>query len=98
MLRTLALLAPLMACGRTEFYPGQMREAAWNPGDCARMCDAATEQLVRDFAVPPKSIDCWAASFRDARSSAACGCVFEKTYGVAISGTFAAPVQTARCP
>lgn len=49
---------------------------------CVRTCNQAREQLIRDFAVLPSSIDCLAPDFQNATDCASCSEVLGRRYGV----------------
>lgn len=49
---------------------------------CVQTCNRVREQLIRDFAVLPSSIDCLASDFQSATNCVSCSQVLERRYGV----------------
>ncbi|MBL8940526.1 MAG: hypothetical protein JNM69_38630 [Archangium sp.] len=49
---------------------------------CVQTCNRVREQLIRDFAVLPSSVDCLASDFQKATNCVSCSQVLERRYGV----------------
>lgn len=83
-----------MGCGGAVFIEkadGSIRQntsLTTPPGPwsyCVQTCNRVKEQLIRDFAVLPSSIDCLASDFQNATTCSTCNEVFVRRYGLQLT-------------
>lgn len=81
----------MLGCGRAEFIEAgpdtgvQRSSVKTAPGPwsyCVTTCTNVREQLLRDFAVLPSSVDCLDQDFQAATDCQSCAEVLERRYGV----------------
>ena len=90
-LTMMTMLVGLLGCGGTEFIeagPGaDVRRSSVKtlPGPwsyCVTTCTNVREQLIRDFAVLPSSVECLDQDFQAATDCQSCAEVLARRYGV----------------
>ncbi len=90
-MKKLTLIAFLFSgCGGAPFIEpasdsSSLVAKAPAPIDCSALCVRATDQLMRDFAVPRSEIHCGSPNFVDAHDCKSCNAAFTQAFSVTLS-------------